>query len=307
MSTVSKNYSAVLTTYNAEKTVVRAIESILRQAYPPDDIIIVDDCSTDNTISIIESLQIQDLPVKTFVNVSNLGQSWGRNFAAQQSKAEFLVFFDDDDCSLSERSTIHLEHFSNGVEISYVSSVKNYSVDYEVRNVNQDLSFKEIDFEDAFKLIFLGTPITPLHKVYVPSSTLAVSKSAFLRLKGFDATIRRLEDMDFFLRAVQERMQISWSDRVGVVRFHSTGFDKGSGQDSIYEEILIERYGRYVPNEVYTRAVAVSKLRSLYFTRNYSQFFSFLIRNPSILLLAFSKCATLRNRLRHERSVRGGS
>ena len=51
---MTSNYSAILTTYNSEFTVKRALDSILNQTDSPVEVIIVDDCSTDNTWKILE-------------------------------------------------------------------------------------------------------------------------------------------------------------------------------------------------------------------------------------------------------------
>jgi glycosyltransferase involved in cell wall biosynthesis len=305
MNTVDKRYTAILTTFNAENTVTRALESISRQTHAPTEIIIVDDCSLDNTLLVIRDFQGTSVPIKIFVNKRNLGQSWGRNFAVKESQTNFVVFFDDDDYSLPERSTIHLKHFSNGSEISYVSSEKEYPNSYAVRFLNHAVSLQNISFEDAFKLIFLGVPLKSSLRVFVPSSTLAATKSSYVRLDGFDIKLRRLEDMDFFLKAVACDMRIAWSDVIGVRRFHTTGNDKDAGQDSVYEEILIERYGKYVSKKLSDKANSVGKLRKVYFSGNYMQFLSLVFTDPRTIPIAFLKISVLVRRLRHERFIRG--
>jgi len=305
MNTVNNRYTAIITTYNSEKTIAAALQSALSQANPPAEVIVVDDCSVDTTVFTVRKISNGKVPIRLFINETNRGQSWGRNFAAAKSQTDFLVFFDDDDVSLPERSSIHFNHFLNGSEISYTSSIKIYSDTYEVKNINRDITFQNIEFEKAFKLIFLGIPLDSTFKVFVPSSTLGTSKMAYMRMGGFDETLRRLEDMDFFLKSVQHQFQIAWSDSVAVKRFHSSGNDKDLGQDSIYEEILIDRYRETVNPRLFRKAQALGKLRQIFFSRQYARFFTSSVKHPQMLMIVILKTKVIIKRLIHERSIRG--
>ena len=98
-SSALATYAAVLTTFNAEKTIERALESILAQSISATEIVIIDDASQDATVKILHS-SFNHVPNLTIiVNEKNSGQSFSRNIAAQISTSELLIFFDDDDIS----------------------------------------------------------------------------------------------------------------------------------------------------------------------------------------------------------------
>lgn len=86
-----------MTAYNREKYIAEAIESVLASTYNNFQLIIVDDCSGDNTVAIAESYKEKDKRIKLFVNEKNLGQFANRNKAADHATGEFLMNADSDD------------------------------------------------------------------------------------------------------------------------------------------------------------------------------------------------------------------
>lgn len=88
--------SVVITAYNREKYIAQAIESVLAQTFTDFELIIVDDCSRDNTVAIARSY-VSDPRVRIHVNDRNLGQFPNRNHAATYARGDFLKFHDSDD------------------------------------------------------------------------------------------------------------------------------------------------------------------------------------------------------------------
>lgn len=86
-----------MTAYNREKYIAEAIESVLASTYNNFELIIVDDCSADKTVSIARSYQEKDRRMKLFINEKNLGQFPNRNKAASYATGEFLMNADSDD------------------------------------------------------------------------------------------------------------------------------------------------------------------------------------------------------------------
>ena len=89
--------SIVLATYNGSLFLSEQLESIVTQTYPNIEIIVVDDCSTDNTIEILKSFQIKYCNLKIFLNDTNLG--YVKNFEKGCSLAtgEYIALCDQDD------------------------------------------------------------------------------------------------------------------------------------------------------------------------------------------------------------------
>jgi glycosyltransferase involved in cell wall biosynthesis len=89
--------SVLMTSYNREKYIAEAIESVLASTYKNFELIIVDDCSRDKTVSIAKEYAAKDNRVKVFVNEKNLGDYPNRNQAASYAKGKYIKFLDADD------------------------------------------------------------------------------------------------------------------------------------------------------------------------------------------------------------------
>lgn len=86
-----------MTSYNREKYIAEAIESVLASTYRNFELIIVDDCSKDNTVAIAKEFAAKDKRIKLYVNEKNLGQFPNRNKTAGFARGEYLIHVDSDD------------------------------------------------------------------------------------------------------------------------------------------------------------------------------------------------------------------
>lgn len=89
--------SVAMATYNGEQYLQAQLNSILQQSLPVDEIIIVDDCSTDKTVSIIEKYQNEDPRILLFQNMKNLGYKLNFKKALSKCKGDYIFLCDQDD------------------------------------------------------------------------------------------------------------------------------------------------------------------------------------------------------------------
>jgi glycosyltransferase involved in cell wall biosynthesis len=89
--------SILTTVYNREKYIAECIESVLVSTYHDWEMIIVDDCSTDNSLAIAREYKKKDARIKVFVNPTNLGDYPNRNRAASLATGKYLKYLDSDD------------------------------------------------------------------------------------------------------------------------------------------------------------------------------------------------------------------
>ena len=123
-------FSIILTAYNQENCLRRAISSVLNQTFQNFELVIVDDCSTDGTIKLIEKYQTLNKNVKLYRHSKNSSSHAARMTGVKNAKGKYILFLDGDDYFFVDA----LEKLNNEViekkdfdvcEFSYVSRPDN--------------------------------------------------------------------------------------------------------------------------------------------------------------------------------------
>lgn len=149
MNTEKGLVSVIMSNYNTPEEYLRsAIESILNQTYGNFEFIITDDCSTDNSLSIIESYT--DKRIKILRNEENLGITKSLNKCLAVAKGEFVARMDGDDISLPERFEkqveflkSHPDHIVCGTGVELISDwQKTHSNNRICRTIPDKESFR---------------------------------------------------------------------------------------------------------------------------------------------------------------------
>lgn len=100
--------SIITPAYNAGRFVGAAIESVLRQTHPLWEMLVVDDCSGDNTGEIVRNYQRQDERIKLVTLPHNAGVANARNAGLQLARGRYVAFLDADDIWLDDKLEIQL-------------------------------------------------------------------------------------------------------------------------------------------------------------------------------------------------------
>ena len=110
--------SIIMPSYNAEKYISAAIESVRKQTYSNWELIIVDDCSKDNTLEIVRG--IQDERIRLYQNETNSGAAVSRNKALREARGEWIAFLDADDLWVPEKLDEQIKFMvENGYDFTY--------------------------------------------------------------------------------------------------------------------------------------------------------------------------------------------
>jgi glycosyltransferase involved in cell wall biosynthesis len=287
-------YSAILTTYNAEKSIILALDSILEQEISPTDIVIIDDCSSDATFSIASRYQSHTSQIRPFQNSRNLGVSFSRNFAIDNAIEDVIIFFDDDDVSMKHRAVVHLNHFSLGADVSYVSSSKKYLNGYSVQNISDDyMGF--LDPSDLARRQLLGDKENLLA---TPASCMAISRKIAFKIGGFDSGLRRLEDADFAIALASKNAKFAFSSQICVERF-----DLGkvlSEYEGTSQMKILHKHRNLLSDREFHDAVFKSQARDLYFNRKFFRLFLRILKEVQVNPSQISYLITGFKRVKHD-------
>lgn len=89
--------SIITPTYNSQNFITQTIQSVRNQTYQNWEMIIVDDCSSDETVSIVEKIVKQDARIQLLKLEKNSGTGVARNAALAEAKGKYIAFLDSDD------------------------------------------------------------------------------------------------------------------------------------------------------------------------------------------------------------------
>lgn len=106
--------SVIIPCYNSSRYLRICVESVLAQTYQNLEIIIVDDCSTDNTThQLLKALALQDNRIKVIYLNKNSGPAIARNKAIEQAKGRYIAFCDSDDMWMPKKIEAQLPLFKD--------------------------------------------------------------------------------------------------------------------------------------------------------------------------------------------------
>ena len=94
--------SVIIPVYNVEQYIARCLDSILAQSFQDFEIVIVDDCGTDNSMIIVEQYISKDDRFVVCHNKQNMGPMWARREGYLNARGEYFVFCDSDDYLLPD-------------------------------------------------------------------------------------------------------------------------------------------------------------------------------------------------------------
>jgi len=125
-SSENPKISVIIPVYNASATIKKAIRSIQNQKFQDLEIIIIDDCSPDNSFNIMSEMQKTDPRIKLFRNEVNRGVLFTRSTAALKAKGKYIMYLDNDD--MFSRDDKALNIVPKADFIKYVESYTNPQV-----------------------------------------------------------------------------------------------------------------------------------------------------------------------------------
>ena len=114
--------SVIVTSYNYDAFITQAITSVMQQTYPFIECIIIDDRSTDGTLSVLQGLKETYPQIEYYINEQNMGQSGSSVAGLRKSTGDYIVFLDADDYLLPTCIETHIQaHLSLRIPVGFTS------------------------------------------------------------------------------------------------------------------------------------------------------------------------------------------
>jgi len=177
--TPSLRVSCIIPAWNAERYLAATLRSVLAQTLVPDEVIVVDDGSTDSTARLAAGF---GGPVRV-VRQDNAGPAAARNRGIAESSGDLLAFVDADDLWEPVKLERQVAHFVDDPELGYsVTGIRNF--------VSEELEGRT-----------LRDPRLPEPMVGYSQSTLVARRCVFDRIGTFDPTLGHADSTAWFLRA----------------------------------------------------------------------------------------------------------
>ncbi len=182
--------SVIIPTYNREKTIFRAVQSVLEQTYTNLEVLVIDDGSTDGTAAIVNG--IKDDRVKYVALEQNGGPSKARNVGVEMAEGEWIAFQDSDDCWHKNKLESQIEYVEDNPQYSLV-----YCMSMTWFQNGKTIVVPPSPLPDVMEGKMLHTL---LQRNVIDTPTMFIKRECFLNVGGFDVTYKALEDWEFMIR-----------------------------------------------------------------------------------------------------------
>lgn len=181
--------SVIIPAYNRENTIVQSAKSVLDQTYKDLELIIVDDCSSDGTKSIVLSLAAEDDRVHYFRHEKNQGACIARNTGIEAAKGDYIAFQDSDDIW-------HLDKLEK-----QMNSIIKSNADVVFCKYNRLLDGKLVEIGPSQYTEGFLDPVVNLFSI--GTQTLLGKREVFEEFR-FDSDLPRFQELELLIRITKK-------------------------------------------------------------------------------------------------------
>lgn len=242
--------SVIIPTYNGAHKIINALASLEDQTLVPDEVIVVVDGSTDDTVERLKQRAF-NFPSFQIIEQKNGGRSKSRNRGALEAAGSLLIFLDDDMVAGKELVAIHHKHNLNHPGSILTGSQLTPHSENDFENFKASLSRRWENDLNADH----NKPL-PLKHVFLTAANFSVSKNVFNALNGFDERLTDGEDFDLAFRAVKNNIELYFDNhaeayhhesitcRQSIIRnrcYHDAGITLAKIEPELYAPVFGDR------------------------------------------------------------------
>lgn len=223
--------SIITATFNSERFIEQTIISVLNQTYTNWELIIVDDASTDSTLSIINIFSSKHTNIRVFVNETNQGAAITRNKGTEEARGDFIAFLDGDDLWKPTKLEKQLSFMAKRkADVSFSS--------YDLMDEDGELLHKtvkalpKLSYKKFLKCNYIGNltgiyNVSALGKLYAPN--LRKRQDWLLWLKAVEKSGKPALGMEESLAIYRVRKNSISSNKIQMLKYNYLVYRKGLG------------------------------------------------------------------------------
>lgn len=179
--------TVLMCVYNGEEYLKESVDSILRQTYKEFEFLIIDDCSTDDTLKVLNSYE--DPRITLFVNDENIGLTKSLNKGLLLARGGYIARMDADDISAVNRLQTQLDIMESNKDITLIYGNTDF-IDVNSEKICSSYRPKSVD--KVLKNLEINN--------FIPHPTVMFVKSDIISVGGYDERLNVAQDLDLWIR-----------------------------------------------------------------------------------------------------------
>jgi len=208
---ISPFFSVIVPTYNQEKYLGFALDSLINQSFPFWEAVVVNDGSTDSTLAVMDDYSKRDSRIKCFYK-ENGGTASALNYGIKHAKGEWICWLSSDDMFELDKLEIMKEAIEKNLNIKFFYTHYYYYNDLTKEKTTPDL-WQSIPLDELqVTKFFVGN--------YVHGNSITVHRSVFNDVGYFNETLLQAQDFDMWLRITAKYQTKYINRRTCITRFH---------------------------------------------------------------------------------------
>lgn len=254
-----KTIGVIIPNYNSGTYIRKCLDSLLEQEYKVNEIIVVDDCSTDDSPKIVKEYMKRNNNIILLENEKNMGVSYSRNRGIENTKSEYIMFCDSDDWYEKQATKKMMEEIEDGADFVFAGYYITYKdgrkieVKYNTFNnikITKETCISYLPITSSSKLI--KKSILVEHNIKYPVGIKNCEELPVIPVTGFYA--QKIVYIDECLYNYFQRENSASNHKL---------------EDLSFYDITYEKFKNYLPQE-YKESINIRMVEHLLYSKTYS-------------------------------------
>lgn len=254
-----KTIGVIIPNYNSGTYIRKCLDSLLEQEYKVNEIIVVDDCSTDDSPKIVKEYMKRNNNIILLENEKNMGVSYSRNRGIENTKSEYIMFCDSDDWYEKQATKKMMEKVEDGADFVFAGYYITYKDERKIEVKYNTFNNIEITKETCISYL----PIT--------SSSKLIKKSILVEHNiKYPVGIKNCEELSVIPVTGFYAQKIVYIDECLYNYFQrENSASNHKLEDLSFYDITYEKFKNYLPQE-YKESINIRMIEHLLYSKTYS-------------------------------------